>query len=94
LIIIWAPRATAHLAALHARIARDNPRAAAQTLATIVNAADVLADHPNIGRPGRVPGSRELVVPGTPYVLPYRLHSDRIDIIAVFHERQKWPKRL
>lgn len=33
-------------------------------------------------------GTREVVVPGTPYVIPYRLRSDRLEIIAVFHGRQ------
>ena len=42
---------------------------------------------------GRVAGTRELVVPGTPYVIPYRLRTDRLEIIAIFHGRQKWPGR-
>jgi len=50
--------------------------------------------HGPLGRPGRVSGTRELVVPGTPYVIPYRLQGQRIEIIAVFHGRQRWPQRL
>src|SRR5437868_4762505 len=57
-------------------------------------AVDRLAQMPNLGRPGRVPGTRELVVPGTRYVIPYRVRAERLEIIAVFHGRQRWPKRL
>jgi plasmid stabilization system protein ParE len=47
-----------------------------------------------MGRPGRVLGTRELVVPDTPYVIPYRVRRERLELIAVFHGRQKWPGRL
>jgi len=54
----------------------------------------VSAELPNLGRSGRVAGTREMVVPGTPYVIPYRVQGDRLEVIAVFHGRQKWPTRL
>lgn len=57
-------------------------------------AVERLAEQPHLGRPGRVAGTREFVVPRTPYVIPYRLQGDRLEIVAVFHGRQKWPKRL
>ncbi len=47
-----------------------------------------------MGRPGRVLGTRELVVSETPYVIPYRVRQDRLELLAVFHGRQKWPLRL
>jgi len=92
--IVWSPRALAHLTALRAHIAQDNPQAARRIAATLLNAVEQLAAHPNIGRPGRVAGTRELVVPGTRYVIPYRVRSDRLEIVAVFQGRQKWPERL
>lgn len=92
--IVWSPRALQHLARLRAYIARDNPDAAARTAVTLLAAVERLAELPSLGRPGRVAGTREVVVPGTPYVIPYRLRSDRLEIIAVFHGRQKWPPRL
>jgi plasmid stabilization system protein ParE len=55
---------------------------------------DRLAQLPNLGRPGRVSGTRELLVPGTRYVIPYRVRGERLEIIAVFQGRQRWPKRL
>lgn len=94
MIIAWSPRAIAHLADLRAYTARDNPGAAGRIAMTLLAAVERLAEFPNRGRPGRVAGTRELVVPGTPYVIPYRLRGDRLDIIAIFHGRQKWPKRL
>jgi toxin ParE1/3/4 len=93
-IVVWSPRAIGHLADLRAYIARDNPDAASPVATTLLAAVDRLAEFPNLGRPGRVPGTRELVVPGTPYVIPYRLRGDRLEVIAVFHGRQRWPKRL
>jgi plasmid stabilization system protein ParE len=82
------------MAHLRAYIARDNPNAANQIAATLLDAVERLAALPGLGRPGRVPGTRELVVPGTRYVIPYRLRGDRLEVIAVFHGRQEWPKRL
>jgi len=93
-IVAWSPRTIAHLADLRAYIAHDNPGAAGKIATTLLAAVERLAEFPNRGRPGRVAGTRELVVPGTPYVIPYRLRGDRLEIIAVFHARQKWPKRF
>ena len=92
--LVWSPRAIGHLVDLRGYIARENPDAAGRTAATVLAAVDRLAALPNLGRPGRVSGTRELVVPGTPYVIPYRLRGERLEIIAVFHGRQAWPKRL
>jgi toxin ParE1/3/4 len=92
--IVWSPRAIEHLAHLRAYIARDNPQAATRTAGTLLEAVERVAELPNLGRPGRVAGTRELVVPGTPFVISYRLGGDRLEVIAVFHGRQKWLKRL
>lgn len=92
--IVWSLRAIEHMAHLRAYIARDNPKAATRTAGTLLEAVERLAELPNLGRPGRLAATRELVVPGTPYVIPYRLRGDRLEVIAVFHGRQKWPPRL
>ena len=94
MIIVWSPRAITHLADLRAYSARDNPNAATRIATTLLAAVERLAELPNLGRPGKVAGTRKLVVPGTPYVIPYRLRGDRLEIVAVFHRRQKWPKHL
>ncbi len=49
---------------------------------------------PAIGRPGRVPGTRELVVPRTPFIVPYRLIGNHIDILAVMHAARAWPAQF
>jgi toxin ParE1/3/4 len=92
--IVWSPRAIAHLTQLRAYIARDNPNAANRIGATLLEAVERLAERPGLGRPGRVTGTRELIVTGTRYVIPYRVRGDRLEVIAVFHSRQRWPLRF
>jgi toxin ParE1/3/4 len=75
-------------------IAQDDPLAAARTMVRIEQAIILLAEHPDLGRVGRVPGTRELVVPQTPDLVPYRVHAKRIDILRVFHGRRRWPSAL
>ena len=92
--IVWSARALRHLAGLRDFIARDRPSAAQEIAVAILSSVDLLAEQPALGRPGRVPGTRELVVPGTPYLVPYRVRGDRLEVIAVFHGRQRWPDKL
>jgi addiction module RelE/StbE family toxin len=92
--IVWSPRAIQHLAHLREYIAHDNPNAANRIASALLEAVKRLAELPNRGRPGRVAGTREWVVPATPYIIPYRLRGDRLEVVAVFHARQKWPKQL
>jgi toxin ParE1/3/4 len=92
--IVWSRRAVQHLAEIRSYITKDHPQAAPRVAARILESVDLLAGHPHIGRSGRVIGTRELVVSGTPYVIPYRVKEDRLELIAVFHGKQKWPKRL
>ena len=92
--VVWSARAVRHLVRLRAVIARDRPGAAGNVVAAILGSIDLLAGQPGLGRAGRVPGTRELVVPGTPYLIPYRVRNDRFEIIAIFHGRQRWPEKL
>jgi len=75
-------------------IARDDPLAAARVVERIVTRVERLAAHPALGRPGRVPGTRELVVAGTPYIIPYRVRGAEVEILRVFHGARKWPEKL
>ena len=75
-------------------IARDSPAAARRAVTAIQQTVDLLARHPGLGRPGRVEGTRELVVPDTPYIIPYRVREGRVEILRVFYAARKWPPRL
>ena len=95
MIILWSPEAINDLAALRATIAEDNPAAAQRvTLHIIRNIEHLLAGQPHMGRPGRVPGTRELVVPRTPYIVPYRIRNNRLQVLRVYHGARKWPERF
>jgi len=58
----------------------------------IVSAIDVLERFPQMGRPGRVQGTKELVI--TPFVVAYRVHGTEIHILSVLHAARKWPEKL
>lgn len=90
----WLRAALAELDAEAEYIARDNPRAAAKIVASIATAVDHLANHPAMGRPGRVTGTRELVVSSTPYIIPYRVRGDSVEVLRVFHAARKWPRNF
>ena len=89
--IRWTGSALADLEAIGDFIALDNPIAAQRMVVGLVASVDALRDHPNLGRPGRLAGTRELVVNGTPYVVPYRVQGDDVQILAVFHGARRWP---
>jgi addiction module RelE/StbE family toxin len=90
----YAPRFFRRLADIRERIGADNPAAAARMIERIRTAVERLAAFPAIGRPGRVAGTREFVIAGTPYIVPYRVKDDVVQIITVLHAAQRWPDRL
>ena len=75
-------------------IASDNPPAAAKLLERVSQEIDKLADFPELGRAGRVSGSRELVIAGTPYIVAYRVRGEVIQVLRVLHGAQRWPGRM
>jgi toxin ParE1/3/4 len=89
--LFWAPGAIEDLRQLRAYISQDNPRAAAEIAAKVLAAVERLPSFPASGRPGRLPNTRELVVPGTPLVIPYRVTDRGVEIIAVLHGARRWP---
>ena len=90
----WLRAARANLIAVSEYIGQDNPDAAASTVAAIVKAVETLERFPALGRPGRISGTRELVVSGTPYIVPYRVRGDVVQLIRVFHAARKWPGKI
>ena len=89
--IEWTRRAAGNLDAVQAYIEADDPVAAARVALRILAAVQQLADHPELGRAGRVPGTRELVVAGLPYTVPYRVVGSVVQVLRVFHDRTRWP---
>jgi toxin ParE1/3/4 len=89
--VIWTAQALGELEAIGDYIARDNQRAAVTVVTRILDLVDLLGEQPEIGRPGRIVGTRELVVTNTPFVVPYRVGENRIEVLSVFHGARKWP---
>jgi toxin ParE1/3/4 len=81
--IVWRRLAIDGLEHAREYIAAHNPDAAARIFAAILSVVRRLADHPSLGRPGRVEGTRELVVVGTPYVVVYTVIGASVNVIAV-----------
>lgn len=80
------------IAAIYDYISRDNPQAAKQVVTAIERATDRLSPFPFSGRIGAVETTRELIIPGLPYIAVYRVTEDAVAIIAVFHAKQDRPR--
>jgi toxin ParE1/3/4 len=91
--IRWLDQAVMDLMEIRNFIVQDNPAAAREVSHNIRQAVAILADYPASDRPGRVPHTRELLIAGTPYILPYRVHSGMVEILRVLHSSRKWPAR-
>jgi toxin ParE1/3/4 len=95
MIPVWSPEAIDDLSALRADIEQDDPAAAQRVALHIVtNIETLLANNPEMGRPGRVPGTRELVILRTPFIVPYRLVGNTIQVLRIFHGARRWPEAL
>lgn len=94
MILVWTEQAQVHRFAQLDYIAQDSPAAAIAMDERIEHGTEGLLDHPERGRPGRVKGTRELVIPRTPFIAIYRLRGDRIEILRLLHGAQQWPKRV
>jgi addiction module RelE/StbE family toxin len=92
--IRWSPTAVSDLESIRDDIAVDSPRAARKVAARIKEAVNRLINFPLSGRAGRVSGTLELVIPGTPYIAAYAIEGEEVLIGAVLHGRQDWPERL
>ena len=91
--IRWLRKALRNLDEEATYIAADDPNAARLVIRRIFEAVDELADQPGAGRPGRVPGTRELVVRNTRYIVPYRVRGGTVEILRLFHTSRRRPQR-
>ena len=92
--IVWSPTARNDLAHIHNYIFEENSDSAVKVARALVAATRRLEEFPESGRPGRIPTTRELVIPGTPYVIPYTVRDDMLWIITVLHTSRTWPDRF
>jgi toxin ParE1/3/4 len=90
----WSRKALLNLDNAVEYIAVDNPVKAAEVAQRIWDSAQQLVDQPGMGRPGRVAGTRELLIPGLPFILPYVEKGMAVIILRVMHAAMKWPQKL
>ena len=89
--IRWTEPAAIALGEIQDYIAEENPRAAFEVAQRIRIAVSQLQEHPRVGRPGRVRGTYELVIHNLPYIVPYRIRKEEVQILSVYHTSRKWP---
>jgi len=86
-----APAATA-LGKIQDYIANENPKAAFEVAQRIRITVSQLEAHPKLGRTGRVRGTYELVVHELPYIVPYRIKKEEVQVLSMYHSSRKWPE--
>ena len=88
----WTTSAINDLQSLRSYIEKDKPGAAKLLVERIVNTVEKdLVLQPGIGRPGRKAGTREFVISGTPYFIPYRAEGNSLIVLRVLHSAMRWP---
>ena len=90
-MLVWLQRAIQDRDAQLDYIAQDNPMAAVSQGDRIAEQIEILQRHPQMGRPGRKQGTRELVISRTPFIVVYRVKAKRIELLRVLHGAQQWP---
>jgi len=91
----WTRLAEQDLEAIAEYVGQDSPAAAARVVLELIDqAATLLPAHPAIGRPGRVLGTRELVIGHLPYIIAYRVRDRDVEILRVLHTSRAWPDHL
>lgn len=88
--LVWTAPAIADRSVIYDYIDKENPRAAAELDEGFMGSPERLRSYPEIGRPGRVPGTRELVVHKR-YILVYELVGETVFVHAVVHTSRQWP---
>jgi len=87
----WTTPAANDLYNIVRRIRQDNPDAAAKVAMTLYDGCSGLRDFPRRGRTGRIEGTRELVFPGLPYIVVYRIQDQVVEVVRIYHGAQDWP---
>lgn len=88
----WTRLADTDLNSIADYIGQDSPAAAARVILELIDQTEtLLTRHASLGRPGRVIGTRELVIGSLPYIIPYRVRDGEIEILRVLHTSRRWP---
>ena len=90
----WLRQALLDLDEIETYTVEDSPTVAVDGVVEIIKAVSFLREQQGIGRTGRVPGTKELVVPSLPYIVPYRVKDEEVQVLRVYHTSRKWPQRL
>lgn len=89
----WLRKALQNLDEEATYIAQDDINAARLVVQRVMAAVAMLAEQPGLGRPGRVPGTRELIAAKTRYLVPYRVRGDTVEVLRVFHTSRRLPNK-
>ena len=89
--VVWTKEAIRDLVQARTYVEQDNPEAAVELARRITTAVAKLVQNPELGRKGRLVGTRELVISKTPYFVPYRVHKGRIELLRVYHGARLYP---
>jgi len=92
--IRWTAVAADDLKSVYDYLSEHAPARADAIVDRILDGIDALAQFPNLGRQGRLNGTRELVITGTPFIVFYRLRKSQVEILGVLHAARKWPDAL
>ena len=90
--VSWSPTAISDLESIRHYIAQDKPSAARKVASLIRESISRLINFPLSGRAGRVPETREFVIPRTSYIAVYTIQGDTVRIASVLHGKQRWPE--
>jgi addiction module RelE/StbE family toxin len=91
MILRWTRPAESDLLEILDYIAEDDPTAADATIDRIEAVALRLTDFPLTGRQGSVPDTRELPIPGLPFLIIYRVRETAVEVLRVLHGARRWP---
>ena len=92
--VISASEARQDLREIYLYLVADNSQDARTLQARIEEAVALLPSNPRLGRPGRVAGTRELVIQGVPYIVPYQIRENRLELLRVYHTARQWLERF
>ena len=92
--LIWSKRALRQRQNIFVYLREHDPAVADRADEALLERAKDLLQHPRLGRPGRVDGTRELILTDYPYVIAYRLRKQSLEIAAVLHAARRWPARF